>query len=148
MSNKARELQRVMKATYHDRRLSRGQSAVELALIASVFLLVLFGIIQLSRAVYSYNLVSYAARDATRYAIVHGSDSITPATSAAVKNFVLNESNGVDASQFTVATTWTPNNSPSSTVKVVVTYNFALSIPFFGSVTLPLSSTSQMVISQ
>lgn len=137
-----------MKTWRRNRHLKRGQTLVEFAMVASVFLLLLFGIIQMARAVYSYNFVSYAARDATRYAIVHGSKSLSPAASSDVKNFVVNEANGFDTSQFTVTTTWNPDNNPGSSVNVVVTYNFSLSIPFFGNVTLPLTSTSQMVISQ
>ena len=137
-----------MKTSNRNQHLSRGQTMVEFAMVASVFLLLLMGIVQMGRAVYSYNFVSYAARDATRYAIVHGSKSLTPAATSDVQNFVVKEAHGFDTSQFTVTTTWSPNNNPGSFVNVVVKYNFSLSIPFFGKVNLPLTSTSQMVISQ
>jgi len=132
----------------HCRRLSQGQAATEFAMVLVPLLLFLFGIVQMSRALYSYSFVSNAARDATRYASVNGSKSQSPVAGSDVTTFVKNESNAIDTSQLTVNTTWSPNNDPGSTVNVAVTYNFALSIPFFGQVTLPLSSTSQMVISQ
>ncbi len=41
-----------------------------------------------------------------------------------------------------------PCNAVGNAVNVVVTYNFGLVIPFWKRVTLPISSTSQMVISE
>jgi len=79
---------------------------------------------------------------------------------------------GIDARNITVTTTWhaahpvTASDPPSTTwdttdcgdtdpckvpgneVQVTVTYYFPLSIPFWKSETLPISSTSTMVISQ
>ena len=40
-----------------------------------------------------------------------------------------------------------PCNAVGNAVRVVVTYNYALNIPFWGKITLPITSTSQMVIS-
>lgn len=137
-----------MNASYGTRRLSSGQTLTEFALVLSAFLLITFGIIQMSRAIFSYNFVSNAARDATRYASVNGTKSQNPVTTSDVTTFVKNESPGIDPSQLTVNTTWNPDNKPGSTVNVVVTYNFALFVPFFGQVTVPIGATSQMVISQ
>lgn len=52
-----------------------GASLVEMALSIMLILVVLFGIIQVCFALYAYNCVSDAAREATRYAIVRGSFS-------------------------------------------------------------------------
>lgn len=50
-----------------------GQAIVEFALVLPVLLLLIFGIIDLGRAVWQENTLAYAAREGTRYAIVHGS---------------------------------------------------------------------------
>lgn len=50
-----------------------GQSLVEFALVLPVLLLIVLGIIEVSRAVWQTNTLAYAAREGTRYAIVHGS---------------------------------------------------------------------------
>lgn len=55
------------------RRLSdrpRGQALVEFALILPVFILMLVGLFDLGRAVYGFNTVSNASREAVRLAIV------------------------------------------------------------------------------
>src|SRR6476659_7718911 len=63
------------------RRKGRGEeggSLVEMALVcAFVVIPMLFGIIEVSLALYSYNFVTDAAREATRYAIVRGPESCT-----------------------------------------------------------------------
>jgi Flp pilus assembly protein TadG len=48
----------------------RGQSAVEFALVIPIFLLMVFGILDLGRAVYAYSTLNNAAREAARLAIL------------------------------------------------------------------------------
>lgn len=52
------------------RRRDRGQGLVEFALVLPIFLLVLFGIIDLGRYVYVANAFNQAAREAARYGSV------------------------------------------------------------------------------
>lgn len=54
------------------------QSLVEFALTLPIFLLLVTGIFDVARAVWQENSLAYAAREGTRYAIVHGSAG-TPA---------------------------------------------------------------------
>jgi Flp pilus assembly protein TadG len=51
----------------------RGQSLVEFALLLPVMLLIITGLFDVARAVWEENTLAYAAREGTRYAIVHGS---------------------------------------------------------------------------
>jgi hypothetical protein len=51
----------------------RGQSLVEFALLLPLMLLIITGLFDLGRAVWQTNTLAYAAREGTRYAIVHGS---------------------------------------------------------------------------
>jgi hypothetical protein len=48
----------------------------------------------------------------------------------------------------TVTTTWSPNNKPGSVVTVQVSYNFPPLTSLVSSVTIPLSRTAAMVITQ
>ncbi len=54
-----------------------GASLVEFALSASVLFMMLIGILQISLALYTYNYVCDASREATRYAVVRGAQSCT-----------------------------------------------------------------------
>jgi Flp pilus assembly protein TadG len=64
----------------------RGAALVEFAVSSAVLFLCLFGIVAFCTALYSYNFIGQAAREASRYAMVRGSSckgltdcGITPA---------------------------------------------------------------------
>jgi hypothetical protein len=52
-----------------------GATLVEMAICSAVLMTAIFGIIQFSIALYVYNFVAEAAREATRYAVVRGANS-------------------------------------------------------------------------
>jgi TadE-like protein len=59
-------------------RSEAGASLVEVAVSLAVYLSLLFTVIELSLALYAYNFVSDAAREATRYAVIRGENSCVP----------------------------------------------------------------------
>jgi hypothetical protein len=63
------------------RRVSHGQTLVELALVLPLFLMVLFGIIILGIGVFYQQQITNAAREAARYAITHSVSSDCPTVS-------------------------------------------------------------------
>ena len=58
---------------FGDRDDDRGQSLVEFALLLPLMLLIITGLFDSARAVWESNTLAYAAREGTRFAIVHGS---------------------------------------------------------------------------
>jgi len=129
---------------------ARGQTMVEFAMVASVFLLLLFGIMQMALMVYNYNTVCSAAREAVRYAIVRSPTSPNPATTAQIQQIAINTAVGLNTSQLTVAVSWPADASlpAQSDARVQVSYQYQLQIPFFSPLTMTLASTSQMLVSQ
>ena len=145
----------------------RGSTIVETALSLTILLTLSLGVMQMSLALYTYHFISDAAREGTRYAIVRGSSCSTnanfasacPAANTDVQTYVRGLGfPGINPSLLLVNTTWpttgttctpslTPCNNPGNLVKVVVTYQYPLSIPFLPARTLNMTSTSQMVIS-
>lgn len=141
----------------------RGASLVEEALALGILMTLMFGVIQVSLALYSYHSISEAAREGTRYAVVRGSScsgftSACPAAASDVQTY-LQGYGFPGVSTMVVTTTWpttgtactpsvTPCNNPGNLVKVVVTYPFTLSVPYITTSVLSLTSTSQMVISR
>jgi hypothetical protein len=120
--------------------------------------------------VYTYDFVSEAARDGARYAIVRGAKCTgmpdCNATSAQIQTHVqsLNYP-GINTSNLTASATWCkaasapPNmtwstctvgtsNAIGNAVNVLVSYPYQLSIPFWGTATVNLSNSSQMVMAQ
>jgi Flp pilus assembly protein TadG len=133
----------------------RGQAAVEFAMVATVFLMLVFGIIDIARAIYSYNTVCYAASGTIRYASLNGASSSSPATTSTIQTEAMSFASSLNAiskcplsggGALCATTTWNPNNSAGGTVKVTVAYNFQPLAPFFSTAILTLSSTAQMVI--
>jgi len=121
------------------RRSQRGSALVEGAICFTALLALLFGCIDFGYAVYAYNFCSFAARDATRWTSVHGTNSATSsncalnpgitsgcaANSADVQSYVTGLAIGLDSTRLTVTTTWTPNTSPGAEVNVNVAYSVA-----------------------
>jgi Flp pilus assembly protein TadG len=59
------------------RRRTAGQSLVEFALVLPVFMSIIFGILDLGRAVWALDIANHAAAEAARFAIVHGGNANT-----------------------------------------------------------------------
>ena len=63
----------------HDKKEGQhGQSLVEFALLMPIMLLIITGLFDVARAVWEENTLAYAAREGTRFAIVHGSAGLGP----------------------------------------------------------------------
>lgn len=128
----------------------------EFALVAPIFLLMVFAIIDFGRYVYYVQILNNAAREGTRYAIVHGDLSLAPTgppddpSGAAVKDVVRNYLVGVigidDASVLDIQPTWTPDNSRDNPVTVAVTYEFRSVIPIVPIPPLTVKGASTLVI--
>lgn len=144
----------------HDLRRVPGQALVEFALVAPMFFLMLFGIIDFGRYVYYVQILNNAAREGTRYAIVHGSGSYQPAGPTAddpvVASVVRNYATGVigSGSTFVIHSDWSdpanPANPPSNDrghiVKVSVTYDFHSLIPVVPIPPITITGESSLVI--
>jgi Flp pilus assembly protein TadG len=142
-----------------------GSVTLEFVIMAMCFLTILFGLLDFGRALYTYNYVSYAVRDAARFAVVRGKSCTSFATDcptnidgSGVTNYLKTVTlpPAINPNNLTVTATWPggnpgctgPVNSPGCVVKVNVKYNFSFIIPFIPKITSLMSSTSQMVISQ
>ena len=127
-------------------RRQRGSTLVESALCLMAFMLVLFGIMEFSFAVYAYNFVADAARDGARWASVRGSASSAPATATTVSDFVKSRVVGMNRANLRVTSTWTPDNKPGSAVQVRVEYDTPMFINLAMNHPLTVTSTSRIII--
>jgi len=144
-----------------ERRRNReaGGAILEFAFSLALGLTVLFGIIDIGRALYAYDWVSNAARIGTRFAMVRGALTCQklpggcPATADDVTNYLKGMAVGIDTGKLTVTTKCyvtaniasDPPCAPRTWVNVRVLYTFEFVSPF-----IPLSwdmkSTSQVVV--
>ena len=89
----------------------RGDAMVEFALGASLLFMVVCGIIVMAQALYTYNVLSEAAREGTRYAIVRGSAchfaTACPASAANIQTYVQNLGfPAINPNNMTAVTAW------------------------------------------
>ena len=122
----------------------------EFALIASAFFSLSFGIIEMASAVMAYNSVCDAAREAVRYAIVHSPTSANPATTAQIQQVAMNVAPNLGITQSQVTVTFpADSNLPSMTdAEVQISYPYTITIPFIPNMSVTLSATSRMLVSQ
>lgn len=145
------------------KRSEEGAALVEFAISASILFVVLFGIIEFSLGLYSYNFLAYATKDAARYAMVRGSNCSVlnncSITNTQIQTFINSEGYPGISNSVTTVTTWTclaiPDptlqnaacNAPGDLVTVTATLPFTLSVPFMNSRSLTFTSSSAMIIS-
>jgi Flp pilus assembly protein TadG len=176
MSSLVRFIAGVRGKTAHGLKLVQedtGSALVEMALSSIVLFGLFFGLFQLTMTGYTFHMVSDIAREATRWAIVRGSTCShnTPgldhcgAAQADIQNYIqtlgLPGDSKLTATVYyyspssTTPTTWTSCDPTSSTcnqpgylLKVVITDNYSMAVPFLPTRTIPITSTSQMVYAQ
>jgi Flp pilus assembly protein TadG len=101
-----------------------GQSLVEFALTLPIVILVITGTFDTARAVWQENTLAYAAREGTRYAIVHGSgypdqsQVAYPGNTTGITNTVRAAAVGINGT-ITVTSTW-PDNCYDRNCRVAV----------------------------
>jgi len=112
-----------------------GVAATELALILPLLLLLIFGLLELSLAIFRYHIVSQSARQIARIAIVHGelaapelttwgpaTISVAGTSGGEIATAAQPYLTGLDASQTTITLEWPDGNTKvESRVSVTVT---------------------------
>ncbi|MBI1352776.1 MAG: hypothetical protein GC160_00410 [Acidobacteria bacterium] len=126
-----------------------GQSMVEFGMTFTLVMMLFLGIFEMGRAMWSFTTVSYAARQAARYAIVRSQLGAEGADSAAIDNMAKASAIGLDPDRLTVSKSWTPDNHRGSQFVITVQYP----VDFVGASlfmknrnTLTVSSTASYTI--
>jgi len=159
-----------MVRTVGEKNAEAGSAQIEFAFVAIVLLLLLFGIIGLARAAYSYVWVCNAARTGTRYAMVRGacptnvnlnnpcpvcSSSPLPCSAylSDIESYIQTNATLIDWPNVTVdakcfasdTVAGIPPCAPGTWVWVSVKYEFAFVTPLLPQATWQMSSTSERI---
>lgn len=150
----------------------RGAVLAEFAIVSLATLTIIFGIIDFGRALYTYHLVAEVAREGARYAIVNGAAACAGGSPDPLQSYVTAQAPLAGSGALVVTTTCTdtticangtatncsnadpctgagaPFNKPGCLATVNVTYQFHFLVPIVSQLTLPMSGTSTMTISQ
>ncbi|MCX6031776.1 MAG: pilus assembly protein [Chloroflexi bacterium] len=115
----------------------RGQSAVEALLATILFVTLIFGGLELARAVSLKQALDRGAFEGVRYLATHGDvTGTTPVVRAAVARAIL----GADPAQASVNTTWTAGTHYGDSVCVTTNYATTLDMPLVAVVARTLTA--------
>jgi Flp pilus assembly protein TadG len=142
-----------------------GQAAVEFTLVFLLFLMLMYLIVEGSRAIFAFSSASQAAREGVRYASVRGSTSTCttdcPASVDQITAYTRGKAVGVHLQTVQVCWWKNPttkatdcannphlleNKDPGSGVWVRVTIDFTPILPMVPTGVIPIASSSEMVI--
>lgn len=152
-----------------DHRLKqKGSAMLEFAVVVVALVVMLFGVIDFGRALYTYHFVANAAREATRWASVNGATCLSdgscpngPASENTLTTYVRNNvPPGVDPTKVNVQACGVAGGSkctgspadcildePGCDVQVQLSYNFNFIGPLLHNRSITLSSNSETIIS-
>jgi Flp pilus assembly protein TadG len=150
----------------------RGSALAEFGIVSIAALTLMFGMVDFGRALYMYHLVAEVARQTVRYAIVNGAAACPGGNPSPdpLQSFADTQAPLVGSGSLSVTTscagstlcasgsstncsntggcTASPYNSAGCLVTVEVDYAFHFLVPMVSQLTLPMTSTSTMVIAQ
>jgi Flp pilus assembly protein TadG len=137
----------------------RGAAMVEFALVGSATFIIVLGLLIGGLGIFRYQQVARLARDAARWASVHGTQYAkdtknTAATASDVYNNAIKPSaSALNLNNLTYSVTWNQSNSPyhtnnnnvnvANTVTVTVNYRWVPEA-FLGGITLSSTAVSVM----
>jgi Flp pilus assembly protein TadG len=144
-----------------ERGRDQGQALVEMALMLPVLVLLLVGIFDLGRAVWLSNSLAMAVREGTRYGVVHGALSASPAGPGSASYTAPNVDTAIASSveryatgipDLTVHASW-PDGNANRGSRIIVSASFPftpiLAQAFLGgALRVTLQSSSTLVIEQ
>ena len=134
---------------------------VEFALVAPIFFVVLFGIIEAGRFIYTYETLNNATREGARYAIVNGANvdpigcpSGPPAPGSVAVRCPREQRRRPRSDRraiavggpITVLPVWQPDNSRGSIVTVTASVTYRPMIPIVPLPPITVSAESSLVI--
>ncbi|MBL4615598.1 MAG: pilus assembly protein [Magnetovibrio sp.] len=112
-------------------------TAVEVAMLAPVLILMIFGVIESGRALWVLNTIQRAAESTTRYAAVNSS-----ATDSTLQTQAQTQAVGLNTSNYTVTITHDTTGGVNF-VTVSVDYQFTVAVDIIGWGTIGLSGRSR-----
>ncbi len=123
------------------RLLGSGAMAIDFALVAPVFFMLVFGIIDFSRVAFTKGVMLYAMEEASRWAAVN-----FPATATDIEAFALGKFVVIDTANITMfSATVTDNGDKTKSVTLQMDYTFAFMMPFLNLDPITLSTEATIL---
>lgn len=124
-----------------------GGAVLEVALVMPVFLLMVVGAMQLAIVLLGYCSASFAVRNAVRYASMHSSTSLSPATTATVQHAITPWLwMGSIIGTPTLAVSWPSGNYVGAPVTVSLTQAYGTVLPYASKPQLTTNCAASRVV--
>ncbi|MCH9052191.1 MAG: pilus assembly protein [Proteobacteria bacterium] len=118
-----------------------GAMAIDFAIVAPVFFILVFGLIDISRAVFTKGVMLYAMEEASRWAAVN-----FPATAADIEAVALAKFTVLDAGNITAfSATVTDNGDKTKAITLQMDYTFEFMMPFISLDPITLSTEATIL---
>lgn len=131
---------------------SRGQSLVEFALISPIFFLIIFGVFEGGRLVWTYHELNNGTREALRYAMVRGDNSTldgVPVTDGDIEQVMVDRTAGLRLANLDADILTPAGRDTQQELRIQATYTYEPIIGMiFGSGDITLNSESQGIFSR
>lgn len=103
-----------------------GIVSIETAILLPVFLLLVLGVIEFSRLLWTRAMLTHACHETARYAMVRGKDADYPATEAQLRQKFVDSTRGIDSESLTLQITpdWDTLSVAGQTFRVTAQYTF------------------------
>jgi len=131
--------------TSQKKRHERGSTAIEFSLILPIMLALIFGIVDFGRLLFSYEVLTNAAREGARQGIKLVSPELTTTDMKTIVNTAIDNSLLLDSANATVTaakpTVPTPGNPTARNLVLNVAYNFDFLMAHYVIPGLPATKT-------
>ncbi len=118
-----------------------GAMAIDFALVAPVFFLLVFGLIDISRAAFTKGVMLYSMQEASRWAAVN-----FPATAAEIEAVATGKFVVIDPADITMfSATVIDNGDKTKAVALQMDYTFAFMMPFLNLDPITLSTEATIL---
>jgi Flp pilus assembly protein TadG len=132
-----------------------GSALLEMAVSLPLFLLVVFGLFEYSIVLFTYCNATYACRNSARYASMHSSSSLSPASVSQIQTMtksLLFLSSAltptVNVSYLNLTTGATATNTVGNVVEVTVSWTQTVKVPFGLSQSVSVATQGYQIISR
>ena len=133
---------------------NKGSTIIEFAITSPVLLLLLFGMFEFSRVLFTQGILSYSAEQGTRFAMVNfDHDNLDPDYINAIKSDIEDVSrnsfilvNDTNISNFDVEVVTNADNT--STVNITIDYDYKMSLPLIPHFDFTLTGSSKSFLVQ
>ncbi len=131
-------------------RSEAGSELIEMALVLPVLLVMIFGFINFTMIMFGIGNMTCGARAALRYACLHSSTSMAPATTASITSIINPYLFKYPSNTQSIAITYTNAglNTIGSPVKIVVTVTYTITVPGYTYSGLKVASNTTGIIVQ